>query len=235
MWVVIPLVVGSVLLVVSGFVWAARRETLDRAAAVENALLVPLGRIEPGRTIALSAKVAGDAGLRDPVSGDTVAFYEARVSRVDGGERVLREVRGGDAIALESDGARAEVRLAGAELSLAWKEIEQADGEPTPAMRELLTAGEREAITREGNARYALFHRAIRRGDRLTVVGTAEPEGDRSVFDSTRGLLIVTDEELDVLKGRERADVRAMSRMLRAAVALGALLVAVGAFVLLRA
>ena len=71
-------------------------------------------------------------------------------------------------------------------------------------------------------ARYMLFHRAIRVGDELTVVGTPSFEG-RALprFEANGAMLIVTDGPLEALKERERADMRAMSVMLRIAVVVG--------------
>ncbi len=241
MWVVIPLVVGSVLLVVAGFAWVARRETLERARSIEALDLTPIDRATSGRLSAVRARVRVEELIADPVSGEKVGFYEARVARVDGGERTLRSMREGTRLGLEDESGRAELSLKNAELALAWKEVEHADGEPSPSMRKLLEAGEVEAPAPDRGARYVLFHRAIREGDTLTVVGVAgasgEKRGDRprARFDANNGVLIVTDAPLEELKKSESADVRAMSHMLRIASAIGTVLVALSAVLLLLA
>ncbi|MCZ7677802.1 MAG: hypothetical protein M5U28_03095 [Sandaracinaceae bacterium] len=94
----------------------------------------------------------------------------------------------------------------------------------------------------ERAARYAIVHRAVHPGDALTVVGTpsfeARAAGSRGFrggagalprFEADGDLLIVTTQDLAAVQQRERADVRAMSVMLRVAVAIGAGLIAVGA------
>src|SRR5688572_25894353 len=98
MYFVIPIAVGSVLLVICGFVWAARRETLERARDVRSLEIVPIDALEPDKLAAVRGKAARLGAIENPVDGQHVAFYEARVEREGG--RVLRTIREGDVIAI---------------------------------------------------------------------------------------------------------------------------------------
>jgi hypothetical protein len=86
------------------------------------------------------------------------------------------------------------------------------------------------------------MHRAIQPGDLLTIVGTPSFEERTTVgsgyrggagalprFEANGAMLLITSSELAVIQQRERADVRAMSLMLRLAVVVGAVLIGVGA------
>lgn len=222
MWITLLLVVGSVLLVVSGFTWAARREALDRARDIERLSPIGIDTLSEPRMVAIRGRAGSDAALTDPVTEARVVFYEVRLARMDGGERVLRALRGGDSLRLEEDGARAEVRLEGAEIGVDWEELDASEREPSPRMKALLEAGGVAVPEPDRAARYVIFHRAIRVGDELTVVGTPSFGGEAPpVFEANGAMLIVTAGGLDALKQRERADMRAMSMMLRIAVAIG--------------
>lgn len=244
MWITFFLVVGSVLLVVSGFTWVVRRESLDRARAIEALRPTDVESLSEPRMVAVRARAAAlDEPLTDPVTDAPVVYYEARLARTDGGERALRTLGGGEAFALEGGSARAEVRLAGAELALPWEEREASDREPSPRMKALLEEAKLEVPAPDRSARYVIFHRAIGVGDELTVVGTPSFEGSKSttqtgyrggagalpLFEANGAALIVTDGGLDALQERERGDMRAMSLMLRIAVAIGVIAVGVGA------
>lgn len=242
MWITFFLVVGSVLLVVSGFTWVVRRESLDRARAIEALRPTGVESLSEPRMVAVRARAAAlDEPLTDPVTDEPVVFYEARLARTDGGERALRTLKAGEAFALEGQGARAEVQLAGAELALPWVEREASDGEPSERMKALLEAADLEVPAPDRRACYVIFHRAIRVGDELTVVGTPSFEGSTTqagyrggaralpLFEANGAALTVTDGELETLQERERADMRAMRLMLRIAVAVGVIGVGVGA------
>ncbi len=224
MWITLLLVVGSVLLVVSGFTWAARREALERARDLEALEPIGIASLSEPRMVAVRGRVVADEPLTDPVTGERVVFFEARLARVDGDEKALRVLRGGDVFRLDEQGERAEVRLHAAELAIEWEELESSDRDPSPRMRALLEAGGLPVPATDRSARYMLFHRAIRVGGELTVVGTPSFEaGALPTFEANGAMLIVTDGELDALKERERADMRAMSIMLRIAVVVGAI------------
>ncbi len=224
------MIVGSVLLVVSGFTWAARRELVARVGAVEALALSPLASLSEPRLVAIRGRAGAAQPLTDPITDEKVVFYEARLSRVDGGEKVLRTLRAGEVVPLEEGDARVEVVLTNAELALAWSEVEATEAEPSPKVLALLEAGNIDVPAPDRAARYAVFHRAIRPGDALTVVGTPALRG-REVprFEAGEEGLVVSDGDLEALKERERADVRAMNAMLRIAVGIGVVLIAVGA------
>lgn len=242
MVVALLVIVGSVLLVVSGFTWAARRDVLERAGRIDALSLSPLDEVGEPRLAAVRGHALADEPLVDPVTDEPAAYYEARLVRTDGGEQVLKPLRGGETVVLEDRQARAEVRLPGAELDLPWEEREVAEREPSARMRRLLEDAGIAVPPPDRAARYAIVHRAIRPGDALTVVGTpsfeARAAGSRGYrggagalprFEADGDLLIVTGQDLAAVQERERADVRAMSLMLRLAVVIGAGLVAVGA------
>lgn len=241
MTVALLLIVGSVLLVVSGFTWAARRETLERARDIDALRVVPLDEVKEPQIVSVRGRVAADETLVDPVTDEPAAYYEARLSRVDGGEKVLKALRGGETISIDDGQARAEVRVPGAELDLEWEELELSDRDPSPRMRRLLEENGVAVPDPDRAARYSIMHRAIRPGDVLTIVGT--PSFGRTTdkggyrggpgalprFEANGAMLVITREELSAVQARERADVRAMSVMLRLAVAVGVILVGVGA------
>ncbi len=241
MTVALLLIVGSVLLVVSGFTWAARRETLERARDIEALRLAHLDAVKEPQLAAVRGRVASEEPLVDPITDEPAAYYEARLVRTDGGERVLMALRGGETIALEDRQVRAAVRVPGAELDLPWEERELSEREPSPRMRRLLEESGVPVPDPDRAARYAIVHRAIRPGDELTVVGTPSfatraPDasgyrggaGATPSFEANGSMLLITTQPLDAVKARERTDVRAMSTMLRLAVVIGAILVGVG-------
>lgn len=229
MGIALLLIVGSVILVVSGFTWTARRDLLSRAREIEGLRVTALDSVNEPQMAAVRGRVTSQQPLTDPITGGPVAFYEARLSRVDGGEKVLRTLRAGDQLTIEDANGSADVVLLHAEIALPWTELEATDREPSPKVRALLEAGNID-VAPDRAARYAVFHRAIHPGDTLTVVGTPAfvPRGVPR-FEADGAGLVVTDGSLDALKERERADVRAMSAMLRVAVLIGVVLIAVGA------
>jgi hypothetical protein len=245
MWIVIPLVIGSVVLVVAGFTWAARREALARARLVQHARLAPLDGVREGELAAVSAAAVRAEPLVDPVTGQNVAWYEARLARTDGPEKILRAARDGDLLTLEDPAGRVEVSLEGAELGVPWDEPEESEAEPSARMRSFLSAAELPIPERDASARYVLSHRAIALGEPITVLGKPR-SGERGStragyrggaafvprFDARSDPFIVTRSTLAELKDREGADVRAMSRMLRFATGLGVVLVAISLLLL---
>src|SRR5690606_38106920 len=121
MVVALLVIVGSFLLVVSGFTWAARRDVLDRARDIEGLRLAAIDEVKEPRITAIRGRVVvAEEPLADPVTDAPAAYYEARLVRTDAGEKVLKALRGGEIVELEVGGGRAEVRVPGAELDLAW-------------------------------------------------------------------------------------------------------------------
>jgi hypothetical protein len=230
MGVIIPLVVGSVLLVVSGFVWVARREALEQAARIGALRIAPLESVEEPIT--------------DPVTGEPAVRVEAMIARVDGPEKVLWRLERGARFTLRDDSGEATVELSGAEIAIDPKELELTDAEPSPKMRAILAEAGNDSPEPDRNARYALVHRALRQGATLTVVGVAKRSSDGAeptdasdgafTFTSAAGPLFVSPDPLPVLQSREAEDVRAMSAMLRMAVVLGVALVLIGGFFMIR-
>ncbi|HEY8431744.1 MAG TPA: hypothetical protein VIL20_25365 [Sandaracinaceae bacterium] len=235
-------IVGSLLLVVSGFTWVARRDVLDRARDIEGLTLLSLDQVKEPRLTAVRGSAVAAEPLVDPVTDRPAAYYEARLVRTAPSEKVLKVLRGGDVVTLEVGARQAEVRVTGAELDLPWEEREVSEHEPTPLLRRLLEESGVPVPAADRAARYAILHRAIRPGDVLTIVGTprfgaraAAGAGYRGGpaptprFEADGATLLVTTQDLSAVKERERADVRAMGLMLRLAALLGAILVAVGA------
>jgi hypothetical protein len=243
MWIVIPIAVGSVLLVVAGFTWAARREVLERARRVRSLAPTPLDEVKGKQLVAVRGTAAAEDPVQDPVLGESVAFFEARLTKNGAEVRTLRE---GNVIAIEDANARAEVRLESAELDLAWDDVEESDG-MSAKMRAVFSTNvpSPNAPEAEQGAKYTLSHRAIRIGDPLTVVGTPRFDergstrdgyrggaGTLPRFDAKLGVLIVSASDLAQIQHRELGDSRAMSTMLRLSVAIGAALVGIGAIML---
>lgn len=233
MWITLLVVVGSVLLVVSGFTWAARRETAELARRIGALSIVPIAQVTPGRLAAVRGSVRVDEPLTDPVTESKVAFYEVRVLRTDGGDRTLHEESRGRTIWIEDESGEIRVELAGAEIALPMIEVERTDAKPSPTMRALLEAGGVEPSAEDRAARFALAHRTLKAGDTLTAVGVVLDEGGARRLSSKAGLLYLTQDSLSALQDREREDLRAMSRMLLTAAAVGLGLMLVGGWLLL--
>jgi hypothetical protein len=243
MWIAIPLVVGSVLLVVVGFIWAARREVLDRAKHIGSLELHAIDALEPNQLNALRARIESETPLTDPATGDSVVFWEASIAR---DAEVLWSDRNGDR-ALLDDGNRAVLEINGAELAIESKEIETTYDEPSERMRKMLAEREREIPDIRKGSRWSLVHRAIRVGDEVTVVGVPHMDNsERSVrrggyrndsaptphFSAANDLLIITREPLATLSTRETADVRSMQWMLSVAAIAGAASLVLGAAIM---
>ena len=224
MAVTLTIAVGSVLLVVCGFTWVARREEVAEVARLLRLQLMTLDEIADGELCAVEAKVAGPAAVQDPVLEETVVYFEARVVRRDRGD-VLYARTGGEAVRLEDGSKRsALVELVGAEIAVPTVELEEADQEPSPRMRALLEIEDPEgkrAHERSDAARYTLEHRAVRVGDTLTLVGVATRGDDGEARFTSRHPLFLTPEPLEALQARQRDDLKAMDRMLQIGLALG--------------
>lgn len=227
MWVTILLVIGSAVLVISGFTWAARREALDSARALEALGLSPIAAVTEPRVVAVRARVGADEPLIDPVTDEEVAFYEAKVLRIDRGEKVLRTLEGGQVLRFEEGDVVARVKLENAQLDVEWEEREESENEPSPRIKKLLKAAAMDVPKADPASRYAIVHRAIPIGAEVTVIGRPRFEQGTPFFDAENGELIVSFATLDALKARERAQMRSMSIMLRIAVVVGALTVGV--------
>lgn len=240
MGVVIPLVVGSVLLVVSGFVWVARREALEQAARIGALRVASLDSLTAGGLTAARGVATSAAPVPDPVTGEPAIRVEAMIARTDGPEKILWRLEKGERFTLADDSGRAVVELLGAEVAVDPRELEVSDAEPGPKMRAILAEAGVDSPEPDRNARYVLVHRALRQGGTLTVVGVArasaepEPAEGTLTFTSAAGPLFVSPDPLPVLQSREAEDVRAMSAMLRMAVVLGVALVLIGAFFMIR-
>jgi hypothetical protein len=228
-WVTLLVVVGSVLLVVSGFVWTARRDALERARRIGRLAVGPIADARPGRLVAVRGRLRPVPPTTDPVTEREVAYYEARVLRLDGGERVLHEETRGRALELADESGSLVVELAGAEVDLPLEVAERTDGRPSATMRALLEAGEVEIPEEAPEARYVLEHRALEAGDELVAVGVLREGG----LSTTAGLLYLSQGPLAGLQRREREAVQAMGRMLAVAAALGAALLVVGGWLML--
>jgi hypothetical protein len=233
MWITILVVVGSVLLVVSGFAWTARRDAVEVARRIGALRVAPIAEVDVGRLAAVKGTVRVSEPITDPVTEEKVAFYEARVTRTDGGETTLHEESRGRSIQLDDGSGTARVELVGTEIDLPMEAVERTDERPSATMRALLEAGEVEVPSEAPAARYVLSHRALRAGDALTVVGVARDEAGTLTFSPAAGLLHVTAGSLSALQEREQVDVRSMSRMLAVAAAVGVVLLAVGGWLML--
>ena len=254
MGIVIPLVVGSVLLVVSGFVWVARRDARDQAGRIGSLRVASLDSITAGELVAVRGVATSAEPIADPVTGEPALRVEATIARIDGPEKVVWRLERGKSFTLRDDAGHALVELTGAEIAIDPKELEVADAEPSPRMRAILAEAGVDSPEPDRNARYVLVHRALRQGGTLTVVGVAKArEGGSSdekpseepsegaseeapalTFTSEAGPLFISPDPLPVLQSREAEDVRSMGSMLRMAVALGVALVLIGAFLMLR-
>ncbi|MCA9609360.1 MAG: hypothetical protein KC619_27355 [Myxococcales bacterium] len=233
MAVTLLVAVGSVLLVISGFTWAARREELESVQRIKQLRPTRLEDAAPGELTALRGRVgAGSDTVEDPTSGEAVVWLEARVVRRDRGEELWAKTEG-RTLRFEDgeDGERtATVELVGAEIGLEPTELEASDRVPSETMKALLSSIEADVPPEQPTARYALERRALRVGDTLTLVGVPQREGEALRFTS-RHPLYLTPEPLEALQQRLCDDVLAMDRMLKIGLALGIALIAGGVVV----
>ncbi len=224
MAITLTIAVGSVLLVVCGFTWAARREEVAEVARILRLQIMTLDEVALGELCAVRATVTGPRSAQDPVLDEEVVYFEARVLRRDRAE-VLYARTAGETVRLEDGSERtAVVELVGAEVAVPTTELESADREPTPRMNALLRDGDEEGRStpkKSSAARYTLEHRAIRVGDELTLVGVPTRAEDGQLRFTSRHALFLTPEPLEALQARQRDDLRAMDRMLQIGLGLG--------------
>ena len=232
MWVTLAIVVGSVALTVCGFTWATRREEIAAVRRLEALTLLTLDDVAPNDLCAVRGSIVGPTTIPDPITDLPVVHYEARLLRRDRGA-VLWKRSDGDALELD-DGSttRARVELLGAEIVIPYREAELTDGEPSARMAQLLSSIEHPVPEGEQGARYSIEHRALSIGDELTLVGTATRDGERLRFTAETPLHL-TPETLAELQARQRADLRAMDRMLTIGALLGIVAIAIGVALLL--
>ncbi|HJL16415.1 MAG TPA: GIDE domain-containing protein [Sandaracinaceae bacterium LLY-WYZ-13_1] len=228
MWVTLLVVVGSVLLVVSGFSWAARREEVERVRRLSALEVGSTADARPGRLLAVRGAVRAAEAPKDPVTGEKAAFWELRVVRADGDRTLHHERRGRLVRVDDGDGALA-VELEGAEIDVPMVEVERHERIPSETMRGILESADVDVPEERAEARYALFHRALAVGDTVTAVGVPRDDDGTLALSPAAGLLWVTPGPLEALQERERRDVVALTRLLAVGAVLGAFLVAVGA------
>jgi hypothetical protein len=248
LWVLFPLIVGSVALVVGGFAWVARRDAAARAMRI--------GRLEVTEVLTEGALVAvrGDLHVVDPIEDPLApdededgvadletAHYELRLVGGDRTDDLVRVRKGGRVWLSLPGGRRVEMDLNGAELQVPFVEVDRADEELSETMRRLVKLEGKELPERIKGP-FVLTHRALRAGTTLTAIGTVEGQlrSRDSLAPSTAdarltdrdGLLLLTEDPLDVLKVREAEDVRALGRMIQAAIVIGIVIVAFGVIAL---
>lgn len=231
MWVAFGLSVGSVALVTCGFIWAARREEVAQVERIGRLTRLTFDEVAPGELCAVRGMVGG-ATILDPVTGERVVYYEARVLRSDRGE-VLFERSEGESIELD-DGSKtaATVELLGADIAVSFVEVERSDREPSRKMAELLGSIDLAVPDKESGARYSIEHRALRVGDELTLVGVPRRSGEGLRFTAADPLFL-TPESLDELRARQRGDLRAMDAMLKLGAVFGVASIAVAIVLML--
>ncbi|MFK7987188.1 MAG: hypothetical protein AB8I08_14285 [Sandaracinaceae bacterium] len=221
-------VIGGVFWIVAGFLWVARRDE-RRALAQLEGVDPSVGELTAGTFSAVRGEVRSAQPETDPVTGEPVAYWEARLERLDdAGRRVrLLLVEGGEELTV--DGVR--VALHGAQIDIDEAPPVRAEGIPNEAMRALLE-GTPHALpppdeTRpEKGVRWELTVRRITLGETLTLLGTPIKGDDGLVFD---GLPRLTPTALEVIVEEERLASRAMDRLivLAAVIGVGAFLAAV--------
>jgi len=222
--VTLALAVGSVLLVVCGFAWAARREETAIVLAVEGLRAQPLDEASPGVLFAARGRVSGGETVRDPIDDADVVFFEARLLRRDRGQTLWSRTEGRTMQLDDGSARRVTIELVGAEIAIAPREVDTADRLPSERMKALLASVEAELPAEAPTARYAIEHRAVRVGDELTLVGV--PRGEPGALRLTsRDPLYLTPEPLEALQRRLRADLGALDVMLKVGLALGIALV----------
>lgn len=225
--ITLALAVGSVLLVVCGFAWAARREEVALVRRIERLEVRPLADAVPGELVAVRGRAGASGAFEDPVRAEPALWVDARLVARDRGEELWSLTRGETLRLDDGSGREAIVELVGAEISIAPRDVDEADRAPSERMRALLAGSERAVPDARPGARYAIEHRAIRPGDALGLVGVPSREGDALRFTSADPLHLGP-EPLDALVARLRADLRAMDAMLKFGGALGILLLAGG-------
>lgn len=227
MVVTLVVAVGSVLLVVCGFLWAARREEIADVARLGKLALRSLDELSPGELGAVRGAVVESPEVdADPLTGERVVWWEARVLRRDRGVELLSK-RDGEALRLDDGTGAARVVLEGAEIAVDFEEIEASERVPSEKTAALLDASGVEVPDRDVDARYVVEHRRVAVGDQLTLIGIPRREQDGLHFTS-EGPLYLTPGSLEDLQARQRGDLRAMDTMLKLGAGLGVVLIAVG-------
>ena len=227
MAVTLIVAVGSVLLVVCGFAWAARREEVADVARLAKVSLRSIEELAPGELGAVRGKVVESPEVdADPLTEQRVVWWEARVLRRDKGRELLSK-REGEALRLDDGTGAVRVVLEGAEIAVDFAEIEASERVPSDKTAALLDASAVDVPDKDVDARYVVEHRSVAVGDELTLIGIPRREQDGLQFTS-RGPLFLTPGSLEDLQARQREDLRAMDTMLKLGVGLGVVLIAVG-------
>jgi len=227
MVVTLVVAVGSVLLVVCGFAWAARREEIADVARLGKLELRSIEELSPGELGAVRGTVVESPEVdADPLTDARVAWWEARVLRRDKGRELLSK-RQGEALRLDDGTGAARVVLEGAEIAVDFAEIEASSRAPTDKTAALLDASGVDVPDEDVDARYVVEHRCVAVGDELTLIGVPREAQDGLQFTS-KGPLYLTPGSLAELQARQREDLRAMDTMLKLGAGLGVVLIAVG-------
>jgi len=225
--VTLVVAVGSVLLVVCGFAWAARREEVAEVARLGRLELRSIEALTPGELGAVRGTVVESPDVdADPLTDERVVWWEARVLRRDRGRELLSK-RHGEALRLDDGTGAVRVMLEGAEIAVALEEIEASERVPSERTAALLADAAIEVPDRDVDARYVVEHRRVAVGDELTLIGIPRESQDGLRFTS-RGPLYLTPGSLEALQARQREDLRAMDTMLKLGAGLGVALIAVG-------
>lgn len=226
MAVLFPIVAGSVLWVICGFTWLARRETRERVEAIEALSPVPIADLRPGTLAAVEGWAVEDAPDR---LGEPMACSDVELVREDQGDEVLWRAESVRALQVRDDADdHLVVELAAAEIQLPWVEVERAAEAPSERMAALLQAADLDVPPTDTAARYVLRRRGLGPDAPVTVLGVPRV-GEAVVMTAASGLTVVTEDRLAVLQARERADLRALGRMLIGGALVGVVFLAVGA------
>lgn len=213
-------VIGAVFWTVAAFLWLARRDERRALAQLEGLALSRRDSLRDGAFSAVSGVVESERAETDPATGEAVAYYEARLERVEAsGRRVLlHQKEAGER--LQVDGVA--VSIAGTQIELAESPPVVAEGVPNQAMRSMLEdtehalppADELEPLAR---VRWELTVRRIPLGATYTLLGTARTEGEPRI----EGLPRLSPLPLEALVEAARLAAKAMDRVILATAAIG--------------
>ena len=224
--VLFPIVAGSVLWVICGFVWLARRETVQRTLAIDRLKVLRIRDLSWGDLAAVQGD--GVAAGADPL-GDEMAWSEVELAREGGGNAVLWRAEAEPRLVVEDPtGDTLTVEMTAAEIQLPWVVVELADDEPNELMTTSLERAGVDVPKPERGARFALRRRGLAPGDPVTVVGVPRLGSDGPVITPRAGICIVTSDSLSTLQEREHADMRALGCMLIGAAVVGVVFLAIG-------
>ena len=214
----VSLVIGSVLLVVCGFLAAARKQTLRRTHAILDLRPITPDATVRHRLVAVRGRVRASHPMPHPITQAPQAYVATRLLQHRASHhQVLVETENEAALQLDVNGHLVHVSTHNAEVAIAWNPPHECDVEPDAIMQRILESAECDPPPRDPHVRYTLESRSIAVGQTLTAIGTlheAPEKVEGFQLHPSHGFLILSDQNLEHLARQERTHGQSMNRML---------------------